>query len=92
MRQRRTCWSVSSGRVQDAKEDQVAPPAEPLQLEAAGAAPAAESAIDAIGTSTPVDDFQAMVEAGAAEQAVSGMQDVIRLLVDGSLNAKCAID
>ena len=42
-----------------------------------------------VGTSTPVDDFRAMVRAGAGDRAVSGMQAAIQSLVDVALSERC---
>jgi len=42
-----------------------------------------------VGTSAPVADFHAMVRAGRGDEAVSGMQAAIQLLVENALSEKC---
>jgi hypothetical protein len=41
--------------------------------------------VESVGTSTPVEDFEALVAEGAVEEAVAGMRQAIVELVEKSL-------
>ena len=52
------------------------------------AAPA--SRVDAVGTSTPVEDFDALLARGLADKAFEELQAVVLKLVDTSIAGRCA--
>ena len=52
------------------------------------AAPA--SRVDAVGTTTPVEDFDALLARGLADKAFEGLHAVVFKLVDTSIAGRCA--
>ncbi len=77
--------------------DDAAQSTEPMAVNEASAAAAdslafdmaaPQSRVEAVSTSTPAEDFEALLQQGRADKAFEGLQAVILTLVDTSIGAR----
>lgn len=48
----------------------------------------AGSRVESVGSSTPVEDFHALLQQGNQQKAMEGIAGIVHLLVDGSMGSR----